>query len=69
MAGIQVPDPVFYCSLESPSISKMKQLELALQQLQREDPSFKSMHDKNTNQFVIKGMGELHIDVCLKEFI
>ena len=65
MAGIEVPDPVFYCSLESPSISKLKQLEIALEQLQREDPSLKVTHDKQSNQIVIKGMGELHIEVSV----
>src|SRR5699024_7983394 len=74
-AGIEVPDPVYYCSLESPSLSKMKQLEMALEQLQREDPSFKVLlgGDRersgsgpamaSDNQIVIKGMGELHIEV------
>ena len=54
-------------------MSKMKQLELALEQLQREDPSFKVVMGDNdrdrgaasTNQIVIKGMGELHIDVSV----
>lgn len=63
MAGIEVPEPVFYCSIEAPSMSKMKQLEVVLEQLQREDPSLKVVHDQVNNQLVIKGMGELHIDI------
>ena len=52
----------------------MKQLELALCQLQREDPSFKvvlsgdNQRDRGpafNDQIVIKGMGELHIDVSI----
>ncbi|KAI2801222.1 G elongation factor, mitochondrial 2 [Blomia tropicalis] len=76
LAGVEIPEPVYYCSLESPSTSQMKQLELALLQLQREDPSFKVLLPSSnesgqtrptiqsaTNQIVIKGMGELHIDI------
>jgi elongation factor G len=61
--GLSVPEPVFYCSIESPSLSKLKDLELALAHLQREDPSFKVLSDKESGQTVIKGMGELHIEV------
>ena len=64
-AGLSVPEPVFYCSIESPSLSKLKDLELALSNLQREDPSFKVSTDKDSGQTVIKGMGELHIEVQL----
>jgi elongation factor G len=60
-----VPEPVFYCSIESPSLSKLKNLETALENLQREDPSFKVSTDKDSGQVVIKGMGELHIEVFL----
>ena len=62
-AGLSVQEPVFYCSIESPSLSKLKDLELALTNLQREDPSFKVSTDKDSGQTVIKGMGELHIEV------
>lgn len=62
-AGIPVPDPVFYCSLEAPSLSKIKQLQIALSQLQREDPSLKVQFDSQNDQIIIKGMGELHIEI------
>ncbi|CAG2104352.1 unnamed protein product, partial [Medioppia subpectinata] len=61
--GLSVPEPVFYCSIESPSLSKLKDMELALTNLQREDPSFQVFPDKDSGQTVIKGMGELHIEV------
>ncbi|KAH9511711.1 G elongation factor, mitochondrial 2 [Dermatophagoides farinae] len=63
LAGIEIPEPVYYCSLECPSVSKFKQLELALDHLQREDPSLHVNHDQNTQQLIIKGMGELHIEI------
>ncbi|OTF74349.1 mitochondrial elongation factor G2-like protein, partial [Euroglyphus maynei] len=62
-AGIEIPEPVYYCSLECPSVSKFKQLEIALHHLQREDPSLHVSHDSNSQQIIIKGMGELHIEI------
>ena len=39
LAGLDVPQPVFFCSIEAPSISKQAEMEKALDKLQREDPS------------------------------
>lgn len=39
LAGMKVPPPVFFCSIEAPSISKQTEMEKALEKLQREDPS------------------------------
>lgn len=39
LAGLEVPSPVFYCSIEAPSISKQVDMEKALAKIQREDPS------------------------------
>lgn len=63
LAGINIPEPVFFCSIEAPSISKQRGLELALNNLQKEDPTFKVETDPDSGQLVIKGMGELHIEV------
>lgn len=41
LAGLQVPSPVFFCSIEPPSMAYQKDLDLALECLQREDPSLK----------------------------
>lgn len=71
LTGPSVPDPVFFCSIEPPSPSKEKNLEKALKELQREDPSLKVTTDEN-GQVVLSGMGELHIDIVkdriLKEY-
>ncbi|XP_013785962.1 ribosome-releasing factor 2, mitochondrial-like [Limulus polyphemus] len=61
--GIQVPDPVFFCSIEAPSLAYEKQLEYALQCLQKEDPTFKVHLDSDSGQTVVSGMGELHLEV------
>ena len=41
LAGMTIPDPVFLCSIEPSSISVQKQLDAALNNLQKEDPSLR----------------------------
>jgi hypothetical protein len=41
LASPHVPEPVFFCSVEAPSLSQQKQFELALACLAREDPSLR----------------------------
>ncbi|XP_055700399.1 ribosome-releasing factor 2, mitochondrial [Phlebotomus papatasi] len=59
----KIPDAVYFCSVEPPSLSQQKNLDLALMQLQREDPSLKVRYDETTFQTVLGGMGELHLDI------
>ena len=67
LPGIDIPDPVFFCSIEPPSMSKQKPLELALKNLVREDPSLRlNVGDENTDQTILSGMGELHLEIILK---
>lgn len=63
LMGLEVPDPVFFCSVEAPSLSQSKMLEEALEQLQKEDPSLRVTIDQDTGQTVLSGMGELHLDI------
>ncbi|XP_046829118.1 ribosome-releasing factor 2, mitochondrial [Vespa crabro] len=67
-SGTNIPDPVFFCSIEPPSLSKQVALEIALQELGREDPSLRIKQDEETGQTVLAGMGELHIEI-IKERI
>lgn len=64
----KIMEPVFFCSIEAPSLSYQAALEAALQRLEREDPSLKVTHDSETGQIIVAGMGELHIEV-IKERI
>ncbi|RWS31788.1 ribosome-releasing factor 2-like protein [Leptotrombidium deliense] len=70
LAGIEAPVPVYFCSIEAPSPSKQKELEKALECLQREDPSLTVK--SHSEQMVICGMGELHLQIVkdriLKEY-
>uniref|UniRef100_A0A4W4ESE7 Elongation factor G2 n=1 Tax=Electrophorus electricus TaxID=8005 RepID=A0A4W4ESE7_ELEEL len=63
LAGVEVPEPVFFCSIEPPTMAKQADLEHALNCLQREDPSLKVKTDHDSGQTVLCGMGELHIEI------
>nr|XP_055055595.1 ribosome-releasing factor 2, mitochondrial [Misgurnus anguillicaudatus] len=63
LAGVEVPEPVFFCSIEPPSMAKQADLEHALSCLQREDPSLKVRTDPDSGQMILCGMGELHIEI------
>ncbi|XP_036385039.1 ribosome-releasing factor 2, mitochondrial [Megalops cyprinoides] len=63
LAGVEVPEPVFFCTIEPPSMAKQSDLEHALTCLQREDPSLKVKTDPDSGQTILCGMGELHIEI------
>ncbi|XP_015275820.1 PREDICTED: ribosome-releasing factor 2, mitochondrial [Gekko japonicus] len=63
LAGVEVPEPVFFCTIEPPSMARQPDLDNALACLQREDPSLKVKIDADTGQTILCGMGELHIEV------
>uniref|UniRef100_A0A8B9L2K0 Tr-type G domain-containing protein n=1 Tax=Astyanax mexicanus TaxID=7994 RepID=A0A8B9L2K0_ASTMX len=51
LAGVEVPEPVFFCSIEPPTMSKQADLDRALNCLQREDPSLKVRTDPDSGQW------------------
>ncbi|KAJ2878367.1 Ribosome-releasing factor 2, mitochondrial, partial [Coemansia asiatica] len=61
--GIEVPPPVFFCSVEADSPQDEKPLEEALANLTLEDPSLHVSQDVETGQTLLSGMGELHLEV------
>ncbi|TNM92225.1 hypothetical protein fugu_019237 [Takifugu bimaculatus] len=63
LSGVEVPDPVFFCTIEPPTMAKQADLENALKCLQREDPSLKVRVDPDSGQTILCGMGELHIEI------
>ncbi|XP_006275402.1 ribosome-releasing factor 2, mitochondrial isoform X1 [Alligator mississippiensis] len=63
LAGVEIPEPVFFCTIEPPSLTKQSDLDNALTCLQREDPSLKVKIDPDTGQNILCGMGELHIEI------
>ncbi|XP_076995572.1 ribosome-releasing factor 2, mitochondrial isoform X2 [Tamandua tetradactyla] len=63
LAGVEIPEPVFFCTIEPPSVAKQPDLDHALKCLQREDPSLKVRLDPDSGQTILCGMGELHIEI------
>ncbi|XP_072050409.1 ribosome-releasing factor 2, mitochondrial-like [Amphiura filiformis] len=63
LAGLDVPEPVFFCTIEAPSQAYQPALDHALDCLQREDPSLKVKVDPDTGQTILSGMGELHLEI------
>jgi len=61
--GIDVPEAVFYCSVEPPNVGSIARLEKALAEICVEDPSFRVRQDAETGQTVVETMGELHAEV------
>jgi len=55
--------PVFHCSIECDSATDHNNLDRALEQMMLEDPSLDVEEDKETGQTLLKGMGELHLEV------
>ncbi len=60
---IRFPQPVISVAVEPSSPSEMERLEEALVLLEDEDPTFRYHRDQETEQMIISGMGELHLEV------
>ena len=59
------PEPVVAKSIEPLSKADQEKLGLGLEKLLREDPSFRVERDNETHQTIIRGMGELHLDILV----
>lgn len=58
-------DPVIKIAIEPKSKSDLEKMSNGLIKLAQEDPSFNFSRDEETNQTVIEGMGELHLDIIV----
>ncbi len=65
LEAIEFPEPVIAVRIEPRTRPDQDKLSVALDQLTREDPSFKVSTDHETGQMLIAGMGELHLDVIV----
>lgn len=66
---ITFPDPVISIAIEPKSTADQSRMANALQRLSEEDPTFQVQSDENTGQTIIKGMGELHLDVLVDRML
>ena len=62
---MEFPDPVIEIAVEPKSKADQEKMSIALQRLAAEDPSFRVSSDNESGQTVIKGMGELHLDIII----
>jgi len=62
---MEFPEPVIEIAVEPKSKADQERMSTALQRLAAEDPSFRVSVDHESGQTVIKGMGELHLDIIV----
>jgi len=62
---ITFPEPVISLAIEPKTKNDQEKMGYALQRLSEEDPTFKIKSNQETNQTIIWGMGELHLDVLV----
>jgi elongation factor G len=62
---MEFPDPVIEVAVEPKSKGDQEKMSTALYRLAQEDPSFQVTVDHESGQTVIKGMGELHLDILV----
>lgn len=65
LESMHFPEPVISIAIEPKSKSDQEKLSLSLQKLAIEDPSFRLRVDEETNQTIIAGMGELHLEIIV----
>ncbi|CAL4325238.1 elongation factor G [Buchnera aphidicola] len=62
---MEFPEPVISISVEPKTKSDQEKMGLALNRLAKEDPSFRVWTDEESNQTIIAGMGELHLEIIV----
>ncbi len=62
---MEFPEPVIELAVEPKTKADQEKMGLALQRLAAEDPSFRVTSDEESGQTIIKGMGELHLDILV----
>ncbi len=62
---MEFPDPVIEVAVEPKTKADQEKMGIALNRLAREDPSFRVTSDHESGQTIIKGMGELHLEILV----
>ncbi len=65
LESLDIPEPVIEVAIEPKTKADRDALSAALAKLAKEDPSFRVKGDEETNQTLIAGMGELHLDIIV----
>jgi len=66
MTSMHVPEPVITLAINPKDKKSADQMAKALNRFTKEDPTFQTYVDAESNQTIIKGMGELHLDVYIE---
>jgi len=66
MSSMFVPDPVISLSVTPKDKKSADQMGKALNRFTKEDPTFRTYVDPESNETIIQGMGELHLDVYIE---
>lgn len=69
LESLFIPEPVISVAVEPKTKQDMEKLSKALQSLAEEDPTFRVRIDQETNQTVIAGMGELHLEILVDRML
>ncbi len=69
LESLFIPEPVISVAVEPKTKQDMEKLSKALQSLSEEDPTFRVSVDQETNQTVIAGMGELHLEILVDRML
>ena len=59
------PEPVIHIAVEPKTKADQEKMGIALNRLAQEDPSFRVRTDEETDQTIISGMGELHLEIMV----
>ena len=65
LESMTFPEPVIGLAVEPKTQKDLEKLSMALAKLAEEDPTFRVRYDEETNQTVISGMGELHLEIII----
>jgi elongation factor G len=66
MTSMHVPEPVISLSIKPVDAKSENNMTKALRRFTREDPTFRAGIDEESNETIIRGMGELHLDVYIE---
>ncbi|MFF2484059.1 elongation factor G [Paenibacillus sp. NPDC058071] len=69
LESMNFPDPVIQIAIEPKTKADQDKLGVAISKLAEEDPTFRAYTDEETNQTIIAGMGELHLEILVDRML
>jgi elongation factor G len=69
LEAMNFPEPVIAVAIEPKTKADQEKMGMALSKLMQEDPTFKVHTDKETGQTIIRGMGELHLEIITDRMV